>query len=352
MDEIIKKYFYDVNKGFVSVNKLYKKLKDDGYKIPLKQVQNFYDNQEVIQKTKRKPLKVDRVYNTIIASGYRADYQIDIIVYDRFEFHHYKYILCVIDVYSRYASCRAMTNRKNETILEELKSIFDEMGVPRAINSDNEFNKAMLNEYFDKNDITCYYSQVDEINKNSIVERFNRTLCGLINKWRLATGQYDWYRILPDIVKNYNTTFHRTIKTTPMKIKEGVDKNHQTIIVVTHDFKINDKVRHSKPKNIFSKSDEVLWTDTIYTVTEIIKNKIYISNHEQQLNRFFKPYELTKIIDVVGEYDKPEITHEIIHTALKKSKKIDKDLKLVGIDKNNDLGDSKRIKKPTYKMMK
>ena len=113
-----------------------------------------------------------------------------------------------------------------------------------------------------------------------------------------------------------------------------------------------DKVRHCKPKNIFSKSDEVLWTDTIYTVTDIIKNKLYISNHEQQLNRYFKPYELSKITDVVGEYDKPEITHEIIHTALKKSKKIDKDLKLVGIDKNNDLGDSKRIKKPTYKMMK
>ena len=136
-----------------------------------------------------------------------------------------------------------------------------------------------------------------------------------------------------------------------MKIKEGVDKNHQTIIVVTHDFKINDKVRHSKPKNIFSKSDEVLWTDTIYTVTEIIKNKIYISNHEQQLNRFFKPYELSKIVDVVGEYDNPETTHEIEHTILKKSKKIDKDLKLVGIDKNNDLGDSKRIKKKSYKLL-
>ena len=92
-----------------------------------------------------------------------------------------------------------------------------------------------------------------------------------------------------------------------MKIKEGSDKNHQTITVVTHDYKIGDKVRHSKPKNIFSKGDEVLWTDTIYTVTEIIKNKIYISNHEQQLNRYFKPYELTKITDVVGVYDEPDV---------------------------------------------
>ena len=133
------------------------------------EVQKFYQNQEIIQKTKRKPLKVDRVYNTIVASGYGADYQIDIIVYDRFEYHRYKYILCVIDVHSRYACCRAMTNRKNETILEELKSIFDEMGIPQAINSDNEFNKAMLNDYFDENDITFLFSQPDEINKNSIV---------------------------------------------------------------------------------------------------------------------------------------------------------------------------------------
>ena len=72
-----------------------------------------------------------------------------------------------------HASLVAMTNRKNETILEELKSIFNEMGLPKAINSDNEFNKAMLNDYFDKNDITCYYSQPDEINKNAIVERLN-----------------------------------------------------------------------------------------------------------------------------------------------------------------------------------
>ena len=59
-----------------------------------------------------------------------------------------------------------------------------------------------------------------------------------------------------------------------------------------------------------------------------------------------------KLSEVVGVYDEPEKEHEIEHTILKKSKKIEKDLKLVGIEKKNDLGDSKRIKKPTYKMMK
>ena len=48
---------------------------------------------------------------------------------------------------------------------------------------------------------------------------------------------------------------------------------------------------------------------------------------------------------------KAETTHETIHVALKKTKKIDKELKQVGIDQKYDLGDSKRIKKPSYKLL-
>ena len=156
MDEIIKNYFYDVNTGYVSANKLYQKMKDDKYNVTRKQIKEFYDNQEVVQKTKMHPLKSNRVYNSIVASQYGSNYQIDIIVYDRFEYHKYKYILCCVDVYSRYASCRAMTNRRNDTIIEEIKSIFDEMGIPKTINSDNEFNKSTFNNYFNDNDIKCY----------------------------------------------------------------------------------------------------------------------------------------------------------------------------------------------------
>ena len=162
MDEIIKNYFYDVNTGYVSANKLYQKMKDDKYNVTRKQIKEFYDNQAVVQKTQMHPLKADRVYNSIVASQYGSNYQIDIIVYDRFEFHKYKYILCCIDVYSRYASCRAMTNRRNETIIEEMKSIFNEMGMPKAINSDNVFNKSTFNNYSNDNDIKRDFSQRDK----------------------------------------------------------------------------------------------------------------------------------------------------------------------------------------------
>ena len=59
---------------------------------------------------------------------------------------------------------------------------------------------------------------------------------------------------------------------------------------------------------------------------------------------------LTKITGDAGAYDNQELEHEAIHTVLKKTKKINKELKQVGIDQNYDLGDSKRIKKPSSKL--
>ena len=130
-----------------------------------------------------------------------------------------------------------------------------------------------------------------------------------------------------------------------MQIKMGEDKNNQVINVVKHDFRIGDKVRSCKYRNVFSKGDEILWTHTIYTITEIDKNKIYISNDEHQLKKYYKPYELMLIDDdKVGVYDKPEKEHKIIHKAIKTEKKINKVLKLDGIEQKNDLGDVKRVR--------
>ena len=79
MDDKIKNYFYDINTGYVSANKLYRKMKDDGYDVTRKQIKQFYDDQEVVQKTKAHPLKADRVDNSIVASQNGSKHQISII---------------------------------------------------------------------------------------------------------------------------------------------------------------------------------------------------------------------------------------------------------------------------------
>src|SRR4051794_32076251 len=95
----LNKYFYDPKNGLFSADKIYKKLKSEGYNITLKEVKeqmaNQYTNQ--INKTVRRP----KEFNSIYAPNNKDNYQMDIIVYDRYAFHNYKYILVCIDVHSR-----------------------------------------------------------------------------------------------------------------------------------------------------------------------------------------------------------------------------------------------------------
>jgi len=211
-EEIIRQYYYDPQIGFQSAWKLYKKLKD-GKEVTYKDVQNFISRQEVHQLTQQ--VKEPKEFNTITATYPLECVQMDIMVYDRFTFHNYNNIICCVDVYSRFAICRALTSRKISAIVEKLEEMFKDTGFPKNINCDQEFNVKDVNEFAKKHNITMWYSQPYEINKNAIVERFNRTLAQLLQNWRTATKEYDWYRVLPDIVKNYNTNHHSTIRSNP-----------------------------------------------------------------------------------------------------------------------------------------
>ena len=58
----------------------------------------------------------------------------------------------------------------------------------------------------------------DEPHKNAIIERVHRTIARLLQLFRLGSKRFDWYNFLPDVVNNYNTTYHRTTKHTPTEI--------------------------------------------------------------------------------------------------------------------------------------
>src|SRR5579871_4440385 len=112
-DKKLSELYYDPETGFQSAARLYKKAKELGADITLKEVQDFLKEQEVAQLTK--PARKQKGFTTIKAAYPGDCMQMDIMVYDRFTFHNYKYILCLVDVYSRRAAARAMTNRRFPT---------------------------------------------------------------------------------------------------------------------------------------------------------------------------------------------------------------------------------------------
>ena len=80
--------------------------------------------------------------------------------------------------------------------------------------------------------------------------------------------------ILDDIVNEYNDTYHTTIKMKPVDVK------HNTYIDFKKDvhdkdpkFKVRDRVRISKYKNIFAKGYTTNWSEEVFVITKI-KNTV------------------------------------------------------------------------------
>ena len=110
--------------------------------------------------------------------------------------------------------------------------------------------------------------------KSVVVERFIRTLRNKIYKHMTAISKNVYYDILDDIVREYNNTYHRTIKMKPMNVggdffaeynEESNEKDPK--------FKVGDHVRISKYKNIFSKGYAANWSEEIFPMKKI-KNTV------------------------------------------------------------------------------
>jgi hypothetical protein len=321
--EKLKKIFYDPKQGLVSVKKLYEKTKDLELGLTFKQVNDFYKAQSINQVLK--PIRKPKEFNSYRALYPGHIFQMDIIVYDRYTYHNYKYILVVIDIYSRYLDAKPMTNRKLSTIIEKFEEIIKDMGAPYEIQCDNEFNKKDFIEVLDDYDIKYRFSDPSEQHKNPIVERSNGTLALLLQKIRITTKRYDWYNYLNDALENYNNTIHSTTDNKPIDIYSGKKINEQDYNNVKNKFSIGDKVRIIKKKIVFSKGDVIKASKEKYIIEGINKNRIKLNGKTTT----FKPYELIKITDGEDDIIEPET-----QTA---SNKIKHMYKRTGIDQNSIL---------------
>lgn len=351
IDQQLTKLYYDPKIGLIDDYKLYLKAKEKNINVTLKQVKEFLSKQHVHQVSKQNYRP--RYFSSITADKIRDEYQIDLMIYDRYEFHNYKYIICVIDIYSRYVEARALTNRNTTTILNNLKEIFKIMGKPKIFSSDNEFDTKIINAYLENNNITVNYSEPNEIQKNSIVERFNKTLAGYIKKLREGLNIYDWPKYLQNLIDNYNHSFHRIIKNTPYNIFCENGENKQDIIIVPRRFNINDKIRIKLKKKIFDKGDVLYYSKDIYNIDEITRDNYNRLKYHLNNGKIYRAKDLTKVSDIIL-YNPQDVENNNDEEQFFENKKVidlNKKLKKVGLNTNDIIiDDNKRIRKPINKL--
>lgn len=193
---------------------------------------------------------------------------------------NHKFILTVIDVFSKFAWAVPLLSKSGEEIVKAFQSIFKGKRIPRKLHTDQGkefFNKKFL-ELLEKNNIKLYSTNSQF--KASVVERFNRTIKQKM--WRLFTFNHNkqYLNYLPGLIKSYNATYHRSIKMAPIDVNA---KNEDQVFLnlfgfekTDHEFKskikfqIGDLVRISVHKYLFAKGYTNNWSRELFEVNKVL----------------------------------------------------------------------------------
>lgn len=184
-----------------------------------------------------------------------------------------RYILTVIDCFSKFAWAVPIQNKSGQSVCEGFNKIF-KLSLPRKpqrIQTDKgkEFFNTEVGALFKKYHIFHFASNSDQ--KAAIVERFNRTLKTKIWHYFTAKNTNKYVDILPDILKSYNTSHHRTIGMAPKDVKKSDElaiwqRMYKPALNSGTTTLTNEPVRISKAKHIFEKGYLPNWTEESFNI--------------------------------------------------------------------------------------
>ena len=227
-----------------------------------------------------KPIKRNFTRRRVIANHIDEIWCSDLVEMQQFSKWNkgYRYLLMVLDVFSKYGWIVPLKDKKGETVAEAFKKIFKEGRKPQYLWTDKgkEYYNKHVKELLDKNKITLYSTENEE--KSSVCERWNRTIKTQMWKQFTIQGNTMYLDMLPKILKQYNNTKHSSIKMTP--IEASKKKNEGVVYFNLYGdmetlkqkpkFKIGDMVRISKYKRkVFDKGYTPNWSEEVFTVDKI-----------------------------------------------------------------------------------
>ena len=128
-----------------------------------------------------------------------------------------KYLLCAIDLFSKYAWRFSLKDKRGITVVNAFQKIISKGRKPNKIWVDpgGEFYNKCFKRYLNINNIEIY-STYNE-GQSVVAERFIRMLKNKVFKHMTAVSKNVYFVVL-DFVNNYNNSVHRTIKMKPTEV--------------------------------------------------------------------------------------------------------------------------------------
>jgi hypothetical protein len=270
--EIIKKYYYNPSTGFQSANKLYKKIHEKYPGISLKQIKDFISEQSTHQIHAPQKIPLSE-YNQIRAPSL-GELQLDLLDLSNYKRHNngYRYILVVIDIYSRYSWVRPLKQKTGQEVSREMKIITSEITKHNiniwsfVMDTGKEFDNSTFNKYYST--VKMFRKSPDIHNSTGIVERRNSYIRSVLQKYFTAYHTLKWIDTLQNINDNVNNTINRTTKHTPLDIWNGREKNDEVVRDPPTQYNVGDHVRLLQNQKNFSKNPTGLFSNEVYIIIE------------------------------------------------------------------------------------
>ena len=121
----------------------------------------------------------------------------------------FRYLLCLFNLFSRYAWVIPLKNKKGESIVEGFKKILDDSNRKsnkKWVDHGRKFYNNKFKSFLKENDIEMY--SIFNEGKSVVAERFIRRLKNKIYKHMTTNGKNVYFNDLDDIVKKYSNTVH------------------------------------------------------------------------------------------------------------------------------------------------
>jgi hypothetical protein len=102
IDDTIKKFYYDPETGFISAQRLYDKMKSEGYKVTLQQVKDVVEKQVTYQTHKQVQVR-KKNFEKIVSPSKQNNFQMDLLDMSKYSKFNkgYNWLMNTVDVYSR-----------------------------------------------------------------------------------------------------------------------------------------------------------------------------------------------------------------------------------------------------------
>ena len=295
-------------------------LKSRGIVLKEKELKEWLQSQPVY--TIHRPKRKRYHRNKVIVSGIDDTWQADLVDMQAMSKDNdsYKYILTIIDVFSKHAWAIPLKNKSAKTVTEAFRKVLEAGRKPRHIQTDDgtEFFNAPCKKYFKEQDIGLY--SVNSELKACVVERFNRTLKEKMWRYFSAKGMHRYIDVLAKLIESYNGTYHRSIKMSP----DEVSRENEALVwrrlynpddnePVKFKFDVGDRVRISKNKPIFEKGYTPNWTEELFEISERIPKSPPVYRIKDENNRIIKGTFYEKELQKINHDDTYRIA-EVLQT--------------------------------------